>query len=229
MGPLQQHRVVPRASQRVASKIRTVLLQLAESYDYASDAGRDRWDFATEIGSLSGSGLTIADFRYLACKGYVEHAREITLPGDPGRTFRPEGELTFGEQTCFVLTEAGLAVARAARREKSVARRRRASDGNGRASVVLPHFDPKLRELRVGDQLVKHFKSPAPNQQVILSAFEEEGWPPRIDDPLPPHPDQDSKRRLNDTIKSLNRHQKSRLIHFEGDGTGEGVRWGLLP
>jgi len=32
-----------------------------------------------------------------------------------------------------------------------------------------------------------------------LGAFEDDGWPPRIDDPLPPQKDQDSKRRLADT------------------------------
>ena len=56
-------------------------------------------------------------------------------------------------------------------------------------------------------------------------AFEEESWPPRIDDPLPPSPNIDSKKRLHDTIKSLNRHQKQRCIRFMGDGRGTGVRW----
>ena len=62
----------------------------------------------------------------------------------------------------------------------------------------------------------------------ILAAFEEEGWPSRIDDPLPPQPEQDSKRRLSDTIKCLNRKQASPLIHFRGDGTGEGVVWDTI-
>jgi hypothetical protein len=60
---------------------------------------------------------------------------------------------------------------------------------------------------------------------IVLCAFEEEGWPARIDDPLPPQQDQDSKRRLSDTIKCLNRKQSHHLIHFRGDGTGEGVVW----
>ena len=63
------------------------------------------------------------------------------------------------------------------------------------------------------------------NQEAILTAFQEEGWPARIDDPLPPHPEQDPKRRLNDTIKCLNRKQSQSLIHFRGDGTGEAVIW----
>ena len=36
------------------------------------------------------------------------------------------------------------------------------------------------------------------------------------------------KRRLNDTIKCLNRGQVYRLLHFRGDGTGEGVLWEVV-
>ncbi len=63
---------------------------------------------------------------------------------------------------------------------------------------------------------------------MVLTAFEEEAWPVRIDDPLPPHPEQDPKRRLHDTITSLNRHQRRPLIRFVGDGSGEGIRWESL-
>jgi hypothetical protein len=64
---------------------------------------------------------------------------------------------------------------------------------------------------------------------MVLNAFEEEGWPARIDDPLPPHSDQDPKRRLNDTIKCLNRKQVRELLRFHGDGSGEGILWEVLP
>jgi hypothetical protein len=60
-----------------------------------------------------------------------------------------------------------------------------------------------------------------------LSAFEEDRWPPVIDDPLPPKPEQDTKRRLHDTIKALNRNQHRDAIRFHGNGTGEGIRWEL--
>jgi hypothetical protein len=73
--------------------------------------------------------------------------------------------------------------------------------------------------------LVKAFHQLAPNQELILAAFEEEAWPPRIDDPLPVMEDHRSKDRLHETIKALNRHQKCRRIRFRGDGTGSGVRW----
>ena len=94
-----------------------------------------------------------------------------------------------------------------------------------RQSAPFPKWDRDRRELRLGGELVKVFKLPSPMQEAILMAFEEEHWPPRIDDPLPVHPELIPKRRLHDTIKSLNRNQKRSLIRFMGDGTGEGIRW----
>ena len=64
--------------------------------------------------------------------------------------------------------------------------------------------------------IVKEFKVPAANQEAILAAFQEEGWVPRIDDPLAPQLNQDSKRWLHDTINSLNRNQKHELDSLPG-------------
>ena len=89
----------------------------------------------------------------------------------------------------------------------------------------FPTWDPDRQQLRVGRTVVKEFKVPAANQQAVLAAFQEEKWAPRIDDPLPPSPNQDPKRRLHSTINCLNRNQKRPLIRFLGDGSGEGVRW----
>ena len=95
--------------------------------------------------------------------------------------------------------------------------------------AVLPHLHPcwdrDRQELRVGAEIVKQFKVPAPNQEAILAAFQEEGWPHRIDDPIPPEGDKEPKRRLHDTINSLNRSQRTPLVRFHGDGSGQGVRW----
>jgi hypothetical protein len=86
-------------------------------------------------------------------------------------------------------------------------------------------WDADRQELYLGSTLVKRFKVPAVNQVRILSAFEEEGWPPRVDDPLPTTPGVEPKRRLHHTINSLNGSQLRPLIHFMGDGTGTGIRW----
>ena len=91
--------------------------------------------------------------------------------------------------------------------------------------IARPTWDAGRHQLRVGEIIVKEYKLPSPNQETILAAFEEEEWPPSVDDPLPVHPDLDPRRRLHDTIKSLNRNQRCFLIRFMGDGSGEGVRW----
>jgi len=91
--------------------------------------------------------------------------------------------------------------------------------------ALHPHWDSLRRELTLDGQVVKRFRVPAPNQEAVLMAFEEEGWPAMVLDPLSPQDEQDGKQRLHDTIKSLNRSRLARVIHFSGDGTGEGVMW----
>lgn len=96
----------------------------------------------------------------------------------------------------------------------------RAGEANSR-----PRWDAARRELWFHDRLVKRFPLPAANQTAILDAFETDGWPPRIDDPLPGDPAIDAMTRLHDTIKALNRNQKEICLRFRGDGSGEGVLW----
>ena len=101
---------------------------------------------------------------------------------------------------------------------------------NGKGpSRLLPRWDAMRRELWLGNQLVQRFRVPAGAQEAILAAFEEEGWPPRIDDPLSPdgHLRQTRQDRLHDVVENLNGHQLEARIHFYRDGTGTGVCWEL--
>ena len=88
-------------------------------------------------------------------------------------------------------------------------------------------WDAQLRELRVGDVVLKRFRQPAVSQETILAAFEEEGWPLHIDNPLPGHDDGDAVDRLHGAVRRLNNQRKG-LIRFECDGRGEGVFWKLI-
>jgi hypothetical protein len=92
------------------------------------------------------------------------------------------------------------------------------------ANPPLPVWDADRRELRLGKLVVKRFRQPAENQELILAAFEEDGWPPRIDNPLASDGDTDAVDRLHDAVKKLNRQAK-RLIRFRSDGRGTGVLW----
>jgi len=99
------------------------------------------------------------------------------------------------------------------------------NDGTPRVDTTAPQpvWDRSRRELRLGNKLIKRFKWPAENQERVLDAFEDNGWPTHISDPLEPHDSICPKRRLHDTTKCLNRKQINGLIKFRGDGTGLGV------
>lgn len=239
---LRDESVPPRAPMStgravaISERVGGGLLFLLKAKEYAHDVKADLWDFALELRELRSLGLTNSDLRWLVMKGYVEFGRETTEPGDERRSFRRSRGLTFVRRNCFVITPAGeaaatgfalheQAAATVVRRVEPIVPPERPQPAPPR---VTPHWDSDLQELRINGLIVKQFKVPAPNQEMVLAAFEEENWPVRIDDPLPPQVDQDPKRRLHDTIVSLNRNHKHRLIRFMGDGSGEGVRWTVV-
>jgi hypothetical protein len=213
-----------------ALRVQSGLGLLSEALQYAAQAGCDPWDFAVEIGDLWRAGLASGDLRWTASQGWVACADELTRPQDTARSFRPSKNLRFTARAAFVITESGLRWLKSevdddlATVAFSVFRRPPDVDRTARAAP-RPHWDAQLRRLLLDAHVVKRFRLPAPNQEIILAAFEEEGWPERIDDPLPPCGDQEPKCRLHDTIKCLNRHQVAHLLQFMGDGTGQGVLW----
>src|SRR5438132_1184566 len=75
---------------------------LLEAYDYARELQHSVWDFAVEIPILRVAGLTNSDLRWLVCRGFVEHAAEITRATQDSRAFHGTGSLTFTKRTCFV-------------------------------------------------------------------------------------------------------------------------------
>jgi hypothetical protein len=187
---------------------------LREALRCCTDLARWEWEMAVDLKSLEATGITQADLRLLVARGIIGHCVETTLCGERARSFRPNQSSFFDRRSCFVLQSVGSHKPGAKPEPPALD-----------AGIERPRWDPDRLELRLGSVVVKQFKAPAPNQETVLAAFEEEGWPARIDDPLPPHSDIDPKRRLNDTIKCLNRSQKRTLLRFLGDGTGEGVRW----
>jgi hypothetical protein len=223
---------------------------LRQACTYAQDAGAEPWDFALEIGKLFETGLSISDLRWLVAKGFAEHGQETSVYGGSHRSFRRGAGFFFESTTCVVLTPSGAAFvdqflnktvvypqyilpsatapvvvcATAALNNASLAHHHQ----NGTTPVaVKPHWNEARRELTLNGTVVKRFRVPAHNQQLILVTFEEEGWPDHIDDPLPVSGDIDPPTRLHDTINKLNGRQTRRLIRFSGNGTGTGVFWKL--
>lgn len=78
-----------------------------------------------------------------------------------------------------------------------------------------PSWNRKKRTVYCHGREIKRVRSlkVAKNVVLILDAFQEEGWPDRIDSPLP-----DDPKTLHDTITSLNRNLIS--IKFTSDGDG---------
>jgi hypothetical protein len=202
---------------------------LVEAFSFAHRFRRNKWDFAVEISDLCAAGLTMTGLRWLLCSGFIEAAIEETQPRSKRRAFRPLLNLGFPARTCVVMTENGMQFAREVLESATpFVSPTLNGEGNGHHTDVRsnhPCWDADRRVFHLGGIVVKQFKVPAPNQETILSAFQEEGWPPRIDSPLSPRPGEDAVRRLNDSISRLNRNQRHRSIRFRSDGKGEGICW----
>ena len=151
----------------IAYKMREMITQLAEAYQYAMDADCDVWDFAIELPNLLACGLTRSDLRWLAIKGYVEHAWEVTEPRDARRRFRQERNLLFTERTCFVLTPAGAEFSGAASSEAPAP----ALHASASPDVVPA---PRRRASRVGSRL-PHPSGKRPRRQVVPIAGPQSG------------------------------------------------------
>ena len=219
--------------------VRQALGHLLKAFDYAAGSGGEVWNFAVERATLEAAGAAITDLRWLTRCGYVVHAEETTSCKESTRTFRPEGEFSFSRRSCLILSPEGATAARAI----LTRRRARPATGNSRRGAsspvepdlavvsegCVPRWDSQLRELRWRGLLVKRFRVPSPNQELVLAAFEEEGWPRHVDDPLPPSEGNVAYRRLHDAIRNLNQRQVNPVLRFKGDGRARGVCWEALP
>jgi hypothetical protein len=190
MGELQatdQTSNAPSSPGVIPSPALAGLRQLLIARRYAQQLQRDIWDFAVERGSLRSAGLTNNDLRWLICRGLVEHAFDNTSNGTMHRSFSTSGGLKLSKQSCFVLTEEGRRLAEQAMgsdvdklfAEGSVCKTPDAAVIEHESSAT-PVWDGQRHQLRLSGVIVKEFKVNSPNQEMILAAFQEEQWPPRI-------------------------------------------------
>ena len=84
-------------------RIRSALVVLLNAFDYASDGSVDRWQLAIELKELLSQGASLNDIRWLILRGFVEHAKETTIPGDATRSFR-----TLPSTCCRFLSSLGI-------------------------------------------------------------------------------------------------------------------------
>lgn len=214
----------------------TALFMLFRARQYARDAAMNPWHFAVEMEEFYRLGVTKSEVRWLILKGLAIHAQEAFSQQQNARLFKKLPTHRVPNDACLIATDAlaSLIVCKDAEVGRltdaggirfsgfSIESR---DESERETQSIQPDWDHHKRELRYEGQLVKKFRVSAPNQERILCAFQEEGWPSHIDDPLPPEPGLDCHNRLKDTIKYLNRHQINTLLEFRGDGTGCGVLW----
>jgi hypothetical protein len=222
---------------RATRAVIDALASLLRAREYADEVGVDPWRFAVEWRLLKARGLEETDIRYLVARGLVEFRREISLPTAFERTFVPHDVPRLSRDTAFILTPAGIAFCQSLgdftetsplpadpHRTPTAPTSSPPAPHFPPTALAKPHWNPDRRELTYRGQLVKCYRVPSPNQELILSVFQEEDWPEFIDDPLPPLADAEPHRRLQATVKSLNRRQVNKLVRFRGNG-GMKVFW----
>jgi hypothetical protein len=89
--------------------LRLALGRLKKAHDAARRLDRPKWDFAVEIHDLEEAGIDHDDLRSLICQRLAEHALETTHPRGKRRTFRTAASLRLAAESCFVLSDLGLA------------------------------------------------------------------------------------------------------------------------
>ena len=211
-----------RTSRRQPER-RQALRILLQAWEQARKLKFDEWEFAVELEVLQAAGVSTNELRWLVASGHAGHALERSRPGARRRSFSRARNLFFTEQSCFALSGKGASIAREML-GTTVTDAIGLTDSACR-HVRVPRWDAALRTLFWGELVVKQFRHVAPNQELLLTSFEELRWSRRIDDPLPREFGKDSKQRLHDTIKKLNRGQTHQLVHFYGDGSGCGACW----
>jgi hypothetical protein len=98
----------------------------------------------------------------------------------------------------------------------------KAEETSGEFAPLRPRWDGERRELYFGNNLCKEYRVRAPNQISILEAFENDGWPKRIDDPISSGADNATRQRTSDAVRALNIND---YIRFELAGDREGILW----
>ena len=205
---------------------------LLDAADYARDAGKPPEHFAVELADLMAAGVLHIDVQWLLAKGHLKQISEESRGPASDGAAKTDPLAHLPARSRFVLTSSGIQLARQLGDGEPIVAEP-VSSRKGRTLRVdppasrrqTPRWNPATRQLSLGDKLVKQFLVPAANQEIILNAFQELGWPECIDNPLADGDETTAKRRLHNAITRLNHQQIHPLIRFHGNGNGTGVRW----
>lgn len=206
-------------------RLRIAVSTLLEGAQYAEDLGAAVEEFAVEWNVLRDSAISPNEVRWLHHKRLIRHLVEVFPAENDRRRFEIPTDMTFRDHSCFTLTEQGIAVAQVAVAEQVGPETHQDSLMGPSGFVMLPFWDPLRRELRWGTTLVKRVKGTSTNQELILTAFQEHGWPTEIGNPLPTAADVNLRRRLFNSISALNRHREHACVRFASNEDGTMIRW----
>jgi hypothetical protein len=195
---------------------RAVLAHLLEAHDFAEECNCRNDLYSVGLNSLLSAGGLEPAIRWLIEVGHVRHLTDVAHKN--GRK-APRNM----DNSRFLLTQSGLEVAWHARLAEHSTNPDRT--GNSRPHS-LPRWNKDTWELWLRRSVIKRFGRPAKNQFLILAAFDESGWPPRIDDPLPRRNRAKAGKQLRNAIGRLNGNRKEALIWFHVESRG--IRWELL-
>ena len=225
---VRNHSVSTSKPSEIASGMNSGLVALLRAHVCAQDANASTWDFALHVSELFQNGMSMSDIRWLIAKGFAEHGQEISVFGNPHRSFLRVDGLVIDIASCLVLTPSGVNLAETVCRQScATSESWPQTTKQSTFSAHTPYWDSGRRELSVAGTIIKRFRVPAQNQELILSAFQEEGWPHHIYDPLPTNRKINTHVRLHDAINRLNGCQKLPLVRFHGNGSGNGISWEL--
>ncbi|MEZ6098696.1 MAG: hypothetical protein R3E01_06965 [Pirellulaceae bacterium] len=213
---------------RIVERLRGALEALYANSFYAADLKQDPWEFALHFAELRELGITRTDIQWLL-HNEILHRRPTI---DESKSVLRSATTTLSD-LLFILSDKGCSyvspISTSAPESQGDAPHLEPTDTQAAGdspSECRPRWNRHDRELYYGDQLVKKFSVPAKNQELVLTAFEEEEWPQHIDSPLPPAKSGEAASvRLRDTIKRLNQGHQAKYVTFHGNGSGSQIVW----
>lgn len=196
----------------------------------AEASGVDPREMPVALAHLRRWWMSDEGLLWMLYQRHVEHVVPCSGESD-GKGPGVVATTRFGEKSAFVLVVAGEAFAWQFLTPVFLA----ALEGSPfeeaeallRMGSLVPRYDAEERRFTWGRHLLKQFRQPAVNQELIVLTAEELLWPAWFDDPLGRGGVGHPKKRLHDAIQDLNRRQGSYLVHFKGDGSGARVGWEL--
>jgi hypothetical protein len=192
----------------------SVLAPLDEAWGAPEEQQLSLWDLVAELACLLRLGATTTTRCWLVSVQFVERGEEVTKPAAEPCPLLPSGLPVLAARSCRLLTDSGVWVVEVAEQPPCAV-----------VAVEKPRWDADARELWWGERLIKQLRHDAANQECLLAAFQEQDWANRIADPLPKEAGLNRKKRLRETVKSLNQGHRLAVLCFHADGTGQGVRW----